>query len=58
MNPTYLKGFLRDRFNFTGFVVTDGNSCGNVNCRATVALKNASAAKEWGVAGHEIAAEL
>lgn len=24
MNPTYLQGFLRDTFNFTGYVVTDG----------------------------------
>jgi hypothetical protein len=24
MNPTYLQGFLRERFNFTGYVVTDG----------------------------------
>ena len=58
MNPTYLQGFLRERFNFTGYVVTDGGSCGNPNCRSTVALKNASAAAAWGVPGHEIAAEL
>jgi beta-glucosidase-like glycosyl hydrolase len=58
MNPTYLDGFLRGRFNFTGFVVTDGNSCGNANCRDTVALQNASAAAQWGTVGHEIAAEL
>ena len=58
MNPTYLQGFLRDRFNFSGFVVTDGNSCGNPNCRATVALHNASAASQWAEAGHELAAEL
>ena len=59
MNPTYLQGFLRERFNFTGFVVTDGGSCGNPNCRATVALlKNASAAQAWGDEGHELAAEL
>eukprot|EP00041_Stephanoeca_diplocostata_P034273 m.1156162 g.1156162 ORF g.1156162 m.1156162 type:complete len:985 (+) comp24492_c0_seq2:78-3032(+) len=56
MNPTYLDGFLRGLFNFTGYVVTDGNCCGNPNCEATVALKNASAG--WGVEGHEIAAEL
>ncbi len=58
MNPTYLQGFLRDQFNFSGFVVTDGNSCGNPNCRATVALDNATAAAEWGEVGHEIATEL
>lgn len=40
MNPVYLKGFLRDRFNFTGAVVTDGGSCGNPNCVATVAKLN------------------
>ena len=51
-------GILRDRFNFSGFVVTDGNSCGNANCRATVALHNASAAAQWGREGKEIAAEL
>ena len=55
----YLNGFLRERFNFSGFVVTDGNSCGNVNCRATVKLlKNATAAAEWTEEGHELAAEL
>lgn len=37
MNPLYLKGFLRDRFNFSGAVVTDGGSCGNQNCAKTVA---------------------
>ena len=58
MNPVYLQGFLRARFNFTGFVVTDGNSCGNPNCRATVALHNTTAAAEWAEVGHEIAAEL
>eukprot|EP01052_Picozoa_sp_SAG31_P042544 SAG31_NODE_6788_length_1888_cov_1.050307_2_plen_364_part_00 len=58
MNPTYLEGFLRQRFNFTGYVVTDGGSCGNPNCRATVALKNSSAAESWSEVGHEIAAEL
>ena len=36
MNPLYLQGFLRDRFNFTGAVVTDGNSCGNANCLKAV----------------------
>lgn len=55
----YLNGFLRERFNFSGFVVTDGNSCGNVNCQATVKLlKNATAAAEWTEEGHELAAEL
>jgi hypothetical protein len=41
-------------------VVTDGNSCGNANCRATVALHNASAAtpEGWKRVGREIAAEL
>jgi hypothetical protein len=41
-------------------VVTDGNSCGNSNCRATVALHNASAAtpEGWKKTGREIAAEL
>jgi beta-D-xylosidase 4 len=58
MNPTYLEGFLRQRFNFSGYVVTDGGSCGNPNCRATVARQNASAAQSWGTVGHEIAAEL
>ena len=59
MNPTYLNGFLRERFNFSGFVVTDGNSCGNTNCRATVKLlKNATSAEEWGVTGKELAAGL
>lgn len=58
MNPTYIDGFLRDKFNFTGFVVTDGGSCGNPNCRATVALRNASAAAEWSDYGHELAAKL
>ena len=38
MNPTYLQGFLRDTFNFSGFVITDGNSCGNPNCQRTVAM--------------------
>ena len=38
MNPTYLQGFLRDTFNFSGFVITDGNSCGNTNCQRTVAM--------------------
>lgn len=33
-----------------------GNCCGNPNCEATVALKNASVG--WGVQGHEMAAEL
>jgi hypothetical protein len=37
---------------------TEGNSCGNTNCRATVALKNESAANLWQTEGHEIAAEL
>jgi beta-glucosidase-like glycosyl hydrolase len=59
MNDAYLNGFLRERFNFSGFVVTDGNSCGNTNCRATVKLlKNATAAAEWTEEGHELAAEL
>eukprot|EP00040_Diaphanoeca_grandis_P027457 m.156344 g.156344 ORF g.156344 m.156344 type:complete len:991 (+) comp30988_c0_seq1:126-3098(+) len=56
MNPTYLTGFLRNIFNFSGYVVTDGNSCGNPNCEATVARYNASAG--WGEEGHEIAAQL
>jgi len=56
MNPTYLNGFLRQRFGFEGYVVTDGNSCGNVNCEATVAAYNASVG--WGNEGHQIAAEL
>ncbi len=59
MNDEYLNGFLRERFNFSGFIVTDGNSCGNVNCQATVKLlKNATAAAEWTEEGHELAAEL
>ena len=59
MNDVYLNGFLRGKFNFSGFVVTDGNSCGNTNCRATVKLlKNATAAAEWTEEGHELAAEL
>ena len=37
MNPTYLEGFLRGTCSFSGFVVTDGNSCGNTNCQRTVA---------------------
>ena len=57
MSSLYYE-ILRDRFNFSGFVVTDGNSCGNANCRATVALHNASAAAAWEQEGHEIAAEL
>jgi beta-D-xylosidase 4 len=40
MNPLYLHGFLRDRFNFTGAVVTDGGSCGNPNCVKTAAAIN------------------
>ena len=44
MNPVYLQGFLRDRFNFTGAVVTDGDSCGNANCLATVVTKIPSCA--------------
>lgn len=32
MNPTYLHGFLREACSFSGFVVTDGNSCGAVYC--------------------------
>jgi hypothetical protein len=40
-------------------VVTDGNSCGNTNCRATVKLlKNASAANAWDDHGKTLAAEL
>lgn len=56
MNPTYLNGFLRQRFGFEGYVVTDGNSCGNPNCEATVAAYNATAG--WGTEGHQIAAKL
>ena len=51
-------GILRKQFKLSGFVLTDGNSCSNANNRATVALKNASAAAAWGTVGHEIAAEL
>jgi beta-D-xylosidase 4 len=58
MNPTFLTGFLRKEFNFGGYVVTDGNSCGNTNCRATVENVNASAGQAWGKDGHEIAAGL
>ena len=56
MNPTYINGFLRQRFGFDGYVVTDGNSCGNPNCEATVAAYNASAG--WGEEGHRIATKL
>ena len=58
MNGLYFDILRGDAFNFSGFVLTDGGSCGNPNCKATVALHNASAAKEWKVKGHEIAAEL
>ena len=31
MNPTFLTGFLRNTCSFSGFVVTDGNSCGKLH---------------------------
>ncbi len=42
MSDLYINGFLRDRFHMSGYVVTDGGSCGNPNCEATVAAANSS----------------